>query len=119
MVGFQGDFTFDERVVQFADQPVRQAGLTAGNWTVAANVLPGNGPIRTLRISAFSNDFTPLRGAGTLFELQMQRVSRGAEGTPLVWSAPPDNFIFINADLQTQRPGNVPAGSVTQSPSQR
>src|SRR5678815_1037427 len=51
LVGFQGDLTFDERVVSFQNEPVRAAGLTASNWNVSANVIPGNGPIRTLRIS--------------------------------------------------------------------
>ena len=57
LVGFQGDFTFDERVVTFQSEPVQNAGLTAGNWNVSGNVLPvlpGAGPIRTLRISAYS-----------------------------------------------------------------
>ena len=70
LVGFQGDFTFDERVVTFQSQPVSNAGLTAGNWNVSGNVLDGPGPIRTLRISAYSNDFAPLSGAGTLFNLK-------------------------------------------------
>jgi hypothetical protein len=69
LVGFQGDFTFDERVVAFQSEPVSNAGLTAGNWNVSGNVLAGTGPIRTLRISAYSNDFTPLSGSGTLFYL--------------------------------------------------
>ena len=119
VVGFQGDFTFDERVVKFASSPIEKAGLTAGNWNVTGNVLPGNGPIRTLRISAYSTDFAPLSGAGTLFMLKMERVSQSGETTPLVWSAPPDNFIFINADLQTQRPGSASSGSVSRGRSQR
>src|SRR5204863_3914574 len=78
LVGFQGDFTFDETVVTFQSTQVSGAGLTANNWNVAGNVIPGGGPIRTLRISAFSNDFIPLSGSGTLFTLNMTRVS----GTP-------------------------------------
>jgi hypothetical protein len=117
LVGFQGDFTFDERVVTFASQPVSSAGLTGNNWNVAGNVLPGAGPIRTLRIAAFSNNFTPLSGEGTLFNLNMIRVGQGAQGTPLVWAAPPDQFIFIDADLNTQSAGNAAPGSVR--PSQR
>jgi hypothetical protein len=35
LVGFQGDLIFDERVLQFADEPVEAARLTAENWTVA------------------------------------------------------------------------------------
>ena len=93
----------------------RKPGLTAGNWNVSGNVLPGAGPIRTLRISAYSNDFTPLSGSGTLFELRMTRVSKAAQGTQLIWAAPPDQFIFIDADLNTQKPGYAAPGSVTPS----
>jgi FtsP/CotA-like multicopper oxidase with cupredoxin domain len=115
LVGFQGDFTFDERVVTFESEPAQKAGLTGGNWNVSGNVLDGPGPIRTLRISAYSNDFTPLSGSGTLFELRMTRMTKSAQGTPLLWAAPPDDFIFIDADLNTQKPGNAAPGSVTQS----
>ena len=41
LVGFQGDFTFDEGVVTFQETPVQNAGLTAANWNVSGNVLPG------------------------------------------------------------------------------
>ena len=41
LVGFQGDFTFDERVVTFQSEPVQKAGITGGNWNVSGNVLPG------------------------------------------------------------------------------
>ena len=117
LVGFQGDFTFDERVVTFQSEPCGKAGITGGNWDVSGNVLPGKGPIRTLRISAFSNDFTPLSGSGTLFELRMTRVSKAAQSTQLLWAAPPDQFIFIDADLNTQKPGNSAPGSVSSRPS--
>jgi hypothetical protein len=113
LVGFQGDFTFDERVVAFQSEPVQNAGLTAGNWNVSGNVLDGPGPIRTLRIAAYSNDFTPLSGSGTLFELRMTRVSKAAQSTQLIWAAPPDQFIFIDADLNTQKPGYSASGGVT------
>jgi hypothetical protein len=115
LVGFQGDLTFDERVVTFQSLPVQKAGLTGGNWNVSGNVLPGTGPIRTLRISAFSNDFTALSGSGTLFELRMTRMSQAAQSTQLIWAAPPDQFIFIDADLKTQKAGNAAPGSVTSS----
>src|SRR6266513_326998 len=59
-------FTFDERVVTFQSEPVQKAGLTGGNWKVSGNVLSRTGPVRTLRLSAYSNDFTPLSGPGTL-----------------------------------------------------
>jgi hypothetical protein len=111
LVGFQGDFTFDERVVTFQSEPVQKAGITGGNWNVSGNVLPGTGPIRTLRISAFSNDFTPLSGSGTLFELKMTKVSQGAQSTQLLWATPPD-FIFIDTDLNTHKPGYAASGSV-------
>src|SRR5438874_7316095 len=64
-VGFQGDFTFDETVATFSNPPMQKAGLTAGNWNVTVSILPGVGPIRTVRGSAFSNDFVPLAGSGT------------------------------------------------------
>ena len=115
LVGFQGDFTFDERVVTFQSEPVQKAGITGGNWNVSGNVLAGASPIRTLRILACSDDFTPLSGSGTLFELRMTRVSQAAQSTPLLWAAPPDQFIFIDADLKTQKPGNAAPGSVTTS----
>ena len=113
LVGFQGDFTFDEGVVTFQSQPVQKAGLTGGAWNVSGNVLPGAGPIRTLRVSAYSTDFTPLSGSGTLFELRISGVSKAAQGTPLTWAAPPNQFIFIDADLKTQKPGNATSGNVT------
>jgi hypothetical protein len=112
LVGFQGDFTFDERVVTFESEPVQKAELTGGNWNVSGNVLSGKGPIRTLRISAYSNDFTPLSGEGTLFELRMNTVSKSAQSTQLNWAEPPNNFIFIDADLNTQKPGNAGPGNV-------
>jgi hypothetical protein len=116
LVGFQGDLTFDERVVTFRSQPVQKAGITGGNWNVSGNVLPGAGPMRTLRISAYSNDFTPLSGSGTLFELRMTRMSKAAQSTQLLWAAPPDQFIFIDADLNTQKPGYAAPGSVNLRP---
>jgi hypothetical protein len=92
---------------------VSNAGLTSGNWNVSGNVLTGSGPIRTLRVSAYSNDFTPLSGSGTLFNLNMTRVSKTPQGTQLTWAAPPDALIFIDADLNVQRAGNAAPGSVT------
>ena len=115
LVGFQGDFTFDERVVTFQGQPVQTAGLTGGTWNVSGTVLPGTGPVRTLRLSAYSNDFTALSGSGTLFELRMTRVNEAAQGAPLLWAAPPNQFIFIDANLKTQKPGCAAPGSVSPS----
>ena len=112
LVGFQGDFTFDERVVTFQSPPVQRAGITAGNWNVSGNVLPGPGPMRTVRVSAFASDFAPLKGSGTLFELRMTKVSKTAQNTQLIWAAPPDHFFFIDADLNTQKPGTAAPGSV-------
>ena len=113
LIGFQGDFTFDSRVMTFESEPVQKAGLTSGNWNVTGNVLDGPGPIRTLRISAFSNDFEPLSGSGTLFELRMIKVGNAAQITQLFWAAPPDHFIFIDGDLKTHKPGYAAPGSVT------
>ena len=114
LIGFQGDFTFDSTVVTFQVPPVSTAGLTVGNWNVSGNVLPGPGPIRTLRVSAFSNDFTPLSGSGTLYNLNMTRVSStSGASTPLTWAAPPDNFIFIDFNLDSYAPGSTPPGSIT------
>jgi hypothetical protein len=69
----------------------------------------------TPRVSAYSDDFTPLSGSGTLFELRMTRMSKLAQGTQWIWAAPPDHFIFIDADLQTQKPGYAASGSITPS----
>jgi hypothetical protein len=115
LVGFQGDFTFDSTVITFESEPVEKAGLTEGNWNVTGNILSGPGPIKTLRISAFSNDFEPLSGSGTLFELRMTRVSKAGQITQLLWALPPDHFIFIDGDLNTQKPGYTAPGSVTPS----
>ena len=42
-------------------------------------------------------------------------MSKAAQSTPLLWAAAPDQFIFIDADLKTQKPGNAAPGSVTPS----
>jgi hypothetical protein len=42
----------------------------------------------------------------------MTRVSKAAQGTPLFWAAPPNQFIFIDADLNTQEAGNAAPGRV-------
>ena len=91
---------------------MQKVGLTGGNWNVSGNILPGKGPIRTLRISAYSNDFTALSGSGTLLELRMTRASKAAQGTQLIWAAPSDHFVFIGTDLKTQKPINAAPGSV-------
>ena len=83
------------------------AGLTAANWNVAANILnTGPGTIKTLRVSAFSSDgMTPLNGSGTLYNLRMLRVgSTPGASTALTWAADPDNFFFIDTDLNTHAP---------------
>ena len=105
-IGFQGDFTFDETVCTFSSPFVDGAGLTANDWTVAGNILPGSGPIRTLRVSAFANDgMTPLAGFGTLYNLIMLRVSpTPPANTLLAWSADPENFVFIDSNLNTIAP---------------
>lgn len=114
LVGFQGDFTFDETIVTFQSPPVSGSGLTGTNWNVSGNIIPGGGPIRTLRISAFSNDFTPLSGSGVLFNLNLTRVSStpGAN-TSLIWATSPNNFYFIDGDLKSHTPCSTPPGSIT------
>src|SRR5436190_9537726 len=72
LIGFKGDITFDDRMATFAEEPIARAGLTNGNWIVKGNVLPGSGPIRILRIAAYSTDFKPLNGSGTLFGLRFK-----------------------------------------------
>ena len=105
-IGFQGDFTFDSAVVSFGTPLVQAAGLTATNWNVAAGILnTGPGTTKVLRVSAFSNDFTPLNGMGTLFELRMLRVSGTPGNTcPLVWKAPPNDFFFVDDNLDPHTP---------------
>src|ERR1043166_3272868 len=95
-VGFQGDFTFDSAVIGFATPQVQGAGLTSTNWNVSSNILDsGPGTTKTLRISAFSLDFTPLNGMGTLFNLRVLRVSNiPGDTTPLIWAQPPQNLIL-------------------------
>jgi hypothetical protein len=108
LVGFQGDITFDEQVIRFEEEPVEKAGLTSGNWTVAGNVLPGAGPIRTLRVAGYSTDFQPLSGEGPLFQLKVSRLQEGRQGAAkLTWSVAPSQFIFIDADLKAQLPASA------------
>src|SRR4029079_15798353 len=115
LIGFQGDFTFDETIMSFQVPPVSGAGLTASNWNVSGNVLPGSGPIRTVRVAAFSNDgVTPLSGSGVLYQLNMTRVSSvpGAT-TALTWAEPPNDFEFFDANLDLHAPSSAQAGSIT------
>jgi hypothetical protein len=42
----------------------------------------------------------------------MSRVSKAGQITQLLWATPPDHFIFIDADLMTQKPGYTAPGSV-------
>ncbi len=121
LVGFQGDFTFDESVVTFQSTPVARAGLTAnGNWALAANVL-GTGTIKTLRVSCFALDANSvLSGEGPLFELRMTRVSsKPGASTQLIWAAEPNNFLFLNDNVQWLAPAGTPPGSVTARPAIR
>ena len=112
LVAFQGDLTFDERVVRFQNEPAQKAGLTRGNWNVSSNVLDGRGPIRTLRISAFSSDLEPLSGAGTLFELLLAPINNGSRSTPFIWAESPNDFIFIDLDLKTRKPTASSPGNI-------
>ncbi len=104
--GFQADFIFDSAVVSFSSPFAQPAGLTGTNFNVSANILnTGPGTVKTLRISAFSLDLTPLNGSGLLFNLRMLRVS-GTPGatSPLIWSPAPNDFEFIDQDFNTHSP---------------
>jgi hypothetical protein len=107
LVGFQGDFTFKSSVVTFQYPYARPAGLTASNWNVSTNII-GTGAIRTLRISAYAYNFTPLNGSGTVFELIMRRVSSTVGATSsLAWAESPDNFYFIDGNLVSIAPNQT------------
>jgi hypothetical protein len=129
-IGFHGDFTFDSRVVSFSHPPVQPAGLTASSWTVAGDIQPGPGPIKTLRVTAFSNDgVTALSGSGSLFQLRMVRVSNTPGAISVLdWAASPNNVYFY--DSQDQFPpkqtnglvtitGPVPTGTPTPPPTSK
>src|SRR5439155_6479234 len=53
-------------------------------------------------------------GSGTLCHLNMTRVT-GTPGatTALPWAAPPNDFIFIDSNLEPHAPGSTPPGSIT------
>jgi hypothetical protein len=114
LVGFQGDLTFDQTVVTFQSPAVSPSGLTDGSWTLTAQLLPGSGPIRTLRISGWASDgFSPLNGRGTLFDLNMTRVSNApGANTTLAWAESPNDFIFINGNWNEIEPNDTPHGSI-------
>jgi Dockerin type I domain len=110
-IGFQGDFLFDSAVLTFltaSPGPTQAAGLTAVNWNVSGNVLnTGPGTMKTLRISAFSNNFTPLNGMGTLFNLRVQaQTSTFGSSTPLTWAplCGGNEFVFIDCTLNSYDP---------------
>ena len=110
LVGFEGDFTFDERVITFQDNPVQNAGLTADdNWVVVGNVLPGRGPIRTVRVSAYSSDLSPLEGTGTFFELRAASLNGS---TQLIWAEGLHQFMFIDSNLKMRAPDYSASGRV-------
>src|SRR5438552_18186784 len=85
------------------------AGLTAVNWNVSGNVLnSGPGTFKNLRVSAFSNDFTPLNGSGLLYNVRMLRVSNNpGDMSTLAWQPAPDNFIFIDDNLNVHTPAQT------------
>ena len=122
-LGFQGDFTFDSTVINFADPVVVGGGLTGSGWNVSGNVLnTGPGTMKMLRVSAFVQDGqTPLSGEGTLYILRMVRVSNNVgASTSLNWKPDPDSFLFIDKNLDTVRPtqtnGAITIGGMTPTP---
>src|ERR1051325_7032409 len=102
LVGFQGDFTFDSTVVTFSSPFVAKGGLTSDpNWNVSANILPGTGTIRTLRISAFMGTFVPMAGGpDKLFDLRVQTVGTSGSSA-LTWQpiCGGQEFVFIDDNL--------------------
>lgn len=112
IVGFQGDFTFDSSLITFETMPVQKAGLTAGNWTVAGNVMSSRGNLKTLRISAFANDLKPLISSGTLFELHISKIKKPSKIAKLIWKASPDNFVFIDISTDKQAPSTLNTGNI-------
>ena len=116
LVGFQGDLSFDSSVVSFQSPPVSPSGLTTNNFNVSGVILSnGPGPIKKVKIFAYVNDFvTPLSGAGTLFTLNMMRVSSTPNASSsLSWLPTPDDFEFFNVDLDNRLPSSAPSGSIT------
>src|SRR5262249_29138913 len=105
LVGFQGDFLFDERVIQFDSEPVAAAGLTSSGWNLIGNVLDGPGPMRTLRLSAYSTSLTPLSGSGILFALRLAKIIPTEQRFPLIPLTPSSNFFFIDRNLVKQALG--------------
>lgn len=112
IVAFQGDFTFDSSLITFETVPIQKAGLTAGNWTVAGNVMSSRGNLKTLRISAFANDLKPLISSGTLFELRVNKVKKPNKIAQLIWKASPDNFVFIDTSTNKQAPSALNTGNI-------
>ena len=108
-VAFQGDLLFDSAVA-IPTPPaslVAPAGLTASGWTVDGNILnTGPGTLKTLRVSAYSNDgVTPLSGSGTLFLIRWKRVSVAVgASTSLAWSPFPNDFEFFDSDFNQFSP---------------
>src|SRR5204862_2120366 len=107
---------------------IQKSVLTVRNWNVTGNVInTGPGTIKVIRISAFSNDFIPLSGSGSLLEIRPFRAGTGGASTQLTWEPAPDNFIFIDDNLDTHTPtqtngfvtitANGPSPSPGQSPS--
>jgi len=108
-VGFQGDFTYDSAVIGFPTSGgiVQRAGLTSDPlWNLSASILStGPGTIKTLRFSFLRQDFGPLNGFGTLFELRMFRVSNtpGA-ASALNWALGANQFVFVDENLDSHLP---------------
>ena len=115
-IGFQADFTFDSAVAVPSPSFPQAAGLTASGWTISGHPLPGSGTIKTMRFSAFVNDgSTPLSGAGVLFNISWVRVATSSASTDLTWKPSPNNFLFIDTDLNSIAP-NQTNGSITINP---
>ena len=117
LVGFQGDFTFDETVVTFQSPPVSAAGLTntTGGWSVLGNVLAGPGPIRTLRSLGHRERYR--HGAVRVGDSVQSEHDQGEQHAGCEHGADlgraPDNLMFFDVNGDPHAPGSTPPGSIT------
>ena len=115
LVGFQGDFTFDERVVHVRERAGQKGGTDRRQLECLRQCSERTGTDPDAADLGLLDRLHSAVRAGTLFELRMRTVSDSALRTPhsafpLLWAAPPNQFIFIDANLQTQTPGEAAAG---------
>src|SRR5947207_13987604 len=104
--GFQGDLIFDSAIAvpSPTNNPVARFGLTGdGSWNVSGQVLnSGPGTLKTLRVSAFVGEADVwTSGSGPLYVIHWKRVSSTVgQSTALTWAPYPNDFIFIDDNLE-------------------